>query len=242
MNQTPTTTLFCPAACFAGRFTSPDVRLQGGQVHHVIGPNGAGKSSWLSLLAGLVPDTLLQYQYTEQVLSSDADMWHEVRGLFTAHEHSVFDITVAEVFAFFVTSPDGQPTQIRPELDTLFDVAALWQRSVLSLSTGQRQRVYLARLCQHLYPALNEGRAVLLLDEACTGLDIRFAQALRQQLQRWAKAGNIIVHAHHDLHTIDPHSNDLVYVIDKGQIALSGRAHELDWAAIFPQYFGVSAP
>lgn len=241
------------------RYEFADIMLSSGHLIHVIGPNGAGKSTFLSLLAGLLrPDKVSLVGLVGgnkgdnvQHITPGAPMWHQHRGYYCAQFAPSFALTVADIMAFFrlestsAITPDkyevGQSEQtiLADELEDVFAIRQFWHRSISELSTGQQNRVHLARICQQIYPALQAGQGLLLLDEAFSGLDIYFQQQLMAVIQRWVRLGNIVVHAHHELHSLARYPDDEVVVIAEGKLKQRGRIASLDWPHIHQSIFHV---
>jgi ABC-type multidrug transport system fused ATPase/permease subunit len=87
----------------------------------------------------------------------------------------------------------------------------------LTLSGGQRQRIALAR-------ALLSNSEILVLDEATSALDMATERAVQESIDEWRKGSTTIVIAHR-LSTVQ--NADVVYVLDRGQVAESGSYEEL---------------
>ena len=85
------------------------------------------------------------------------------------------------------------------------------------LSGGQRQRIGVAR-------ALYREPAVLILDEATSSLDTITEQIIMEAVHNLARKKTIIIVAHR-LSTVK--QCDLIYIVEKGQIAGQGTYDEL---------------
>lgn len=247
-------------ACSATqRYNFPEITLHGGRFIHVLGPNGAGKSSLLSLLAGMLePERVMLYQSSLQgtndglgeltkktseiVLTPNESQWHHQRGYYSAQYDPSFALKVADILQFFALEPSTSEHSVTlaPEIENVFAIRQFWDRPITELSTGQQNRVHLARVCQQIYPALQQGQGMLLLDEAFSGLDIYYQQRLMALLQRWVALGNIIVHAHHELHSLVKYPDDEALVIAEGEIVHRGRIDTLDWSNIHQAIFHVA--
>jgi vitamin B12 transport system ATP-binding protein len=251
-------------ACAATpRYEFPEITLHGGRFIHVLGPNGAGKSTLLLLLAGLLEPKRVRLCHSylhckaeagnkdmtensikgmrENVLTPNNNSWHRHRGYFCTQYDPSFALKVADVLQFFVLEPSANKNSVilAPEIERVFAICQYWDRPITELSTGQQNRVHLARVCQQIYPALQQGRGILLLDEAFSGLDIYYQQQLMSLLQRWVALGNIIVHAHHELHSLAKYPDDEALVIADGKLVHRGRIASLDWSNIYQTIFQV---
>jgi ATP-binding cassette ChvD family protein len=146
----------------------------------VIGPNGAGKTTLFRMITGqekpdngqLVLGESAKLAYVEQsrdVLGADASVWEAI----TEKQETIRlgSITVnsrAYVSRFGFSGTDQQ-------------------RSVGTLSGGERNRVHLARM-------LRQGANVLLLDEPTNDLDVNTMRALEEALENFAGCAVVISH------------------------------------------------
>jgi sodium transport system ATP-binding protein len=105
------------------------------------------------------------------------------------------------------------------DLSASLDLGGFIDRPCGRLSSGQRQRVSLARALVHDPPAL-------VLDEPTSTLDVVGARDLFAMLQSLRAAGRTILVSTHRLHEIE-HRCDRFVVIDAGRIVASGSRAEL---------------
>ena len=143
-----------------------DLTLAAGELVFVSGPSGSGKSLLLRAVADLDPHPGEVWLGTEARSGMAPARWRRRVGLLPAESHWWADL-VGEHFPGPGVAA-GRPDAASPALTGLlsplgFDPDVLgW--SVARLSTGERQRLALARM-------LAQGPEALLLDEATANLD-----------------------------------------------------------------------
>jgi ATP-binding cassette ChvD family protein len=156
-------------------FTLPPNAIVG-----VIGPNGAGKTTLFRMITGrekpdsgkLVLGESVQLAYVEQSrdsLDPDVNVWEAIsEKQETLRLGPITQNSRAYVSRFGFSGTDQQ-------------------RSVGTLSGGERNRVHLARM-------LKQGANVLLLDEPTNDLDVNTMRALEEALENFAGCAVIITH------------------------------------------------
>ncbi|MCS7034974.1 MAG: ATP-binding cassette domain-containing protein, partial [Phycisphaerae bacterium] len=157
----------------------------------IIGPNGAGKTTLFRMILGLEkPDggrltigESVKFAYAEQhrdVLGQEQSVWQAISdGQEFIQLGSLRVNSRAYVSRFGFTGTDQQ-------------------RSVGTLSGGERNRVHLARM-------LRSGANVLLLDEPTNDLDVNTMRALEEAIENFAGCALIISHDRYFLDRIATH-------------------------------------
>ena len=100
-------------------------------------------------------------------------------------------LSVRELLLFFADLYGVAPDQARAELDRLsqlLGIRDLLRRRCNTLSTGQRQRVSLARALIHRPP-------VMLLDEPTLGLDVIGSQLVVEYIEHLRRDGKAVISA-----------------------------------------------
>ncbi|KOX34500.1 ABC transporter ATPase [Saccharothrix sp. NRRL B-16348] len=161
-----------------GRFAPDGVgfRVRPGEVHRVDAPSGAGKSTLFAVLLGFVePDG------GSVAVDRSAIAWVPQRPAFAGR-------TVAD---------ELELTAGRVDHEVLASVAAdhLVARPIAELSTGERQRVAVARALTRV----RDGAKVLLLDEPTAHLDPATAAKVMAAVHQAAADGAAVVLATHRL-------------------------------------------
>jgi ABC-type molybdenum transport system ATPase subunit/photorepair protein PhrA len=189
-----------------GRHVLQDItwRLEEHEHWLVTGDNGAGKSSFLRLIHGQLRPAL-GGEIHWPALGDPRDVWSlRKRVAWVAAELQAgyrYPTTVRECIASGFESSIGLTRQPNDEerarveeLLAQFELLALAQRKLGTLSYGQARRTLVAR-------ALVSRPRVLLLDEPWEGLDRRNAALLNDHLRRVMTEGTQLVCASHlDVH------------------------------------------
>ena len=139
-----------------------------GEVYGLLGPNGAGKTTTLRLILGLLDPTSGNAVVDGFDVTTSPDEVKQRIG-YAAASIGVYPwLTAREMLAFVGDLYELEPVvtnQRIAELSQMFEFQDLLDRRCATLSTGQKQRVNLARALIHDPPAM-------LLDEPTTGLDV----------------------------------------------------------------------
>jgi len=178
----------------------------------IAGPNGAGKTTLLNLLCGtLAPksgviriDAAAIESYTAETLAQKVAV---VRQEFVP----IFGFTVAETVTMARTLYFG-PLGFEREADRQIandaleatDTAQFASRALASLSSGERQRVFIAR-------ALAQDTAILLLDEPTNFLDLKHQVGIYDVLKAaQLEAGKTIIAVTHDINVAAQYCDEVL--------------------------------
>ncbi len=205
-----------------------DIKGGDGEIIVLMGSNGSGKTTVLNLAAGLMrPDEGVIDVGGRKLFDTEAgiDVPVEQRNVSYVFQHYALfpHMTVYDNVAFGLRMK-RQPSavieaRVREELADL----GLWElrnARAAKLSGGQKQKVALAR-------SLVVEPALLLLDEPLSALDARsystMRDVLRERIKRSRIPGILVLHSLRDAQEM----GDKVYVLENGQVALSGDPAEI---------------
>lgn len=171
-----------------------------GEFIGLIGPNGSGKSTLLKSIAGIQPI----YDGTLHVAGKEIRTYKskKLAKLISYVPQDTmldFDFTVSAIVQMgrhvhssrfsFDDSESISPVELAMQYT---GISHLKDRSILSLSGGQQQLVFIAK-------ALAQQTPIILLDEPISALDIRFQLQVLTMLKKLSLAGKTIVVVLHDL-------------------------------------------
>ncbi|GIW96640.1 MAG: sodium ABC transporter ATP-binding protein [Pirellulaceae bacterium] len=169
--------------------------VHAGEAYGLLGPNGAGKTTTLRMILGLLE---ADDGFAEVVGYRTSDQPLEVKrriGFVSASSGTYPWLTPREVLWYFADLYDVPGAVARrrvSELIELFRLESFVHQRCATLSTGQRQRVNLARALVHDPP-------VMLLDEPTTGLDVLGSQVIYDYVRHVCTAGKAVILTTHRL-------------------------------------------
>lgn len=218
--------------------TDIDLAVEVGRTTAIVGPSGAGKSTVLALLVRLLTPTSGQI-LIDGTNIEEFDLASLRRGVaLVSQDAALFNETVRENIRL------GRPEATHEEVETVARLANadgfirelshgyetyVGDRGVM-LSTGQRQRIALAR-------ALLLDPSVLLLDEITSAQDPESEKAIQEAIWR-AKSGRTVLIVTHRLSSIQ--GVDRVLVLENGQIVEDGAPEDLLQSnGLFRHYYDI---
>ncbi len=164
-----------------------------GEIFGLLGPNGAGKSTTLRMLATLIqPDSGFAKVCGFDTVRQSEQVRRRI-GFQTGDTQLYERLTPVEFLRYFSRLQDMERGLAKERIEHLveaLDIKAFAGRRCGSLSTGQQQRVSIAR-------ALLHDPEVLILDEPTSGLDIISSQFILEFLRQERERGKAIVFSTH---------------------------------------------
>jgi sodium transport system ATP-binding protein len=198
------------------------LRVDAGEVYALLGANGAGKTTALRCLATLLRPT----SGTARIDGYDAVAQPlEVRrrlGFLAASMGLYQRLSAREVLRYFanLNGLEGAAAEARiDEVVAAFGLDGFADRLCGKLSTGQRQRVSIARAVVHDPPAL-------VLDEPTLGLDLLSADAILRFVQDARARGRAVIFSTHQMDEVQILA-DRVGIIAGGRLAAEGTVDEI---------------
>jgi sodium transport system ATP-binding protein len=193
-----------------------------GEVYALLGPNGAGKTTALRCLATLLRPTAGRVSVADVDVVADP-IGTRRRIAFLAASMGLYErLSARELVAYFgrLHGLSGRALDDRvEELVVLFGIDGFADRLCGRLSTGQRQRVAVARALVHDPPAL-------VLDEPTLGLDVLSGQTIYDFITRERGRGKAILLSTHQMEEVELLA-DRVGVLTRGELVAEGTTDEL---------------
>lgn len=200
-------------------------RAEAGEVYGLLGPNGAGKTTTMRMVLGLLePDAgyaVIGGARTDQ----DREEVKRRLGFVSASDGVYPWLTTREMLLYFAELYGMEPKHaVRrvEELAELLQITELLSRRAGTLSTGQRQRVILARGLVHDPPAM-------LLDEPTRGLDVIGSHVVFKYIDQLRSLDKAVVVSTHRLDEAE-RLCDRFGLLHRGQLRHEGTLSELQAA------------
>ncbi|MGE5580329.1 MAG: ABC transporter ATP-binding protein [Bacillota bacterium] len=213
-----------------------DLSVPAGTLTAVVGPNGSGKSTLLKVISAYLKPASGSVSINGRDPHS---MGHAERAALVTYcgdePEPAFDFTVWEtVIMGRVSRGDGVNDALAAETAMQrMGVAHLKDRAITSLSSGEKQRVYLAR-------AICQDPEVFLLDEPTAHLDMAYELSVMEMARDMAEAqGKTVLTVLHDLNLALRFASRLYFMKD-GRVAYSLEPREVDEDVVRDVY-GVTA-
>jgi sodium transport system ATP-binding protein len=181
-----------------GRMRAVDglsLAIPAGEIYGLLGPNGAGKTTTLRMLAGLLSPS----SGYARLMGVDVAVYPQRAkaqlGFLSASTGLYARLTARELLVYFGRLYAMTPSLIERRIDVLtraLDLPRILDRRCETLSTGEKQRVSLARAVFHDPP-------VMILDEPTSGLDVLASRFLRDFVRAERDRGKAIIFSTHYL-------------------------------------------
>jgi len=195
---------------------------QSGQIFGLLGPNGAGKTTTLRIICTLLaPDA-----GAVEVLGFDTRTApQEVRrrvGVVTAEIGVYPRLSARENIRYFAELSGVMDGKVRQRVDAVIDrldMGSFANQRAESLSSGQKQKVAIARAIVHDPP-------VLMFDEPTSNLDVLASREIREFMVESKERGKCVIFSTHVLHDAE-RLCDRVTIIHQGSVVVSGSTTEV---------------
>jgi len=182
-----------------------------GEIVGFLGPNGAGKSTMMKIITGFLPASSGKVFVNDLEVGTDnLDVKRQIGYL--PENNPLYPEMYVREYLGFVASIYKTGNSDKSQIDRIIELTGLspeQNKLIGSLSKGYRQRVGLAQ-------ALIHNPAVLILDEATTGLDPNQIVEIRNLIREAGKEKTVLLSTHimQEVEAIC----ERVIIIDKGII------------------------
>lgn len=197
-------------------------RVQKGQIYGLLGPNGAGKTTTLRMLSGLMAPSAGNAWIAGHNLAEEPNEVKKILGFLTANTGLYQRLTSRELLIYFAQLHGIHAVQAAERAEQLIQQLGIKDFSELrcgALSTGQKQRVNIAR-------SLVADPSVLILDEPTLGLDVLSNRIILEYIKRLRQAGKTIILSTHYLDEAETMC-DQIGLLHDGKLVAEGDLQSL---------------
>ncbi len=173
--------------------------VHAGEIYGLLGPNGAGKTTTLRMISGLLRPSAGRVFIRDEDVTGRPELVKRHIGYLTANTGLYARLTPCEMLEYFATLYDLPRAKARSRIAALIewlDMGPYVRLRCGALSTGQKQRVSIAR-------ALIADPPILVLDEPTLGLDVLSNRLILEFIRTQADAGKAVLLSTHALDEID---------------------------------------
>ncbi len=219
-----------------------EFKVERGDLIALLGANGAGKSTLLRCISRILQPSggqiILDGRDLQKFNNREAARLMAVVPQETTAD---FDFTVEDIvmmgrFPYLrrFQKEERSDREIVQRAMEMTGVSHLCERSIATLSGGEKQRVIMAR-------AVSQQPEVLLLDEPTANLDIGYQSMLLELASRLNREqGVTVIAAIHDINLAVHHFNRFV-LLSGGRVLAAGRAEEVITPENIQKSYGVPA-
>jgi sodium transport system ATP-binding protein len=195
-----------------------------GEIYGLLGPNGAGKTTTLRVLAAILAPTSGRAELAGVDVALEPQAARRQLGFLTGSTGLYARLSGRELLRYFGRLHGMRDAAIAERTALLaraldLDEGAILDRRCEALSTGQRQRLSVARAVLH-------DPAVLILDEPTVGLDVLASRFLREFVRGERDRGKAVIFSTHYLAEAELLC-DRIGLLHQGRLLAEGTPAEL---------------
>jgi sodium transport system ATP-binding protein len=197
-------------------------RCQPGQIYGLLGANGAGKTTTLRMLATILQPTAGTAKVAGHDIVDAPDRVRQHVGFLSTATALYGRLTAKEMVEYFGRLHGMDEPTLKNRLDDIFarlDMNSFRDGRCDKLSTGQKQKVSIARTLVHDPP-------VMIFDEPTLGLDVMTARIIVQFIRECRQRGKTVIFSSHVMSEVEKLC-DHIGIIHDGKLLAEGTLAEL---------------
>lgn len=183
-----------------------------GEIYGVLGQNGAGKTTLLRMISGIMEPTKGKILIDDLNYKDNNEKIKEKIAYLSGNTKLYANITPKELLQIFANIYNIPKKEIKGRIEEVIKLLKLEEfanNKIGNLSTGQTQRVNLARCFIH-------NPKYYILDEATSGLDVMSSQIIIDFIKEEKKNGKTVIYSTHYMEEAE-NICDRVLIIDHGK-------------------------
>lgn len=193
-----------------------------GEIVGLLGPNGAGKTTLLRILAGIMQPTKGEIVIDNRKYNKNEIEIKKNISFLSGNTKLYKDISCIELLKLCAGYYGMDKNIVNKRINEVvkrFDMESFKNQKIGSLSTGQTQRVGVARCVLH-------DPHYYILDEATSGLDIISSQIILNFIKEEKAKGKCIIYSTHYMEEAE-NICDRVVLLNKGKVIATGTPKEI---------------
>ena len=205
-------------------FADKDIsfEVKDGEILGLLGPNGAGKTTLLRIIAGIMKPTSGEVIIDKKDFKKEEIEIKKTISFLSGNTKLYKDISCVELLKMCAGYYEMDKNKVNKRISEVvkrFDMESFKNQRIGSLSTGQTQRVGVARCVLH-------DPHNYILDEATSGLDIISSQVILDFIKEERDKGKCIIYSTHYMEEAE-NICDRVVLINKGEVISIGTPDEI---------------
>jgi len=182
------------------------VQLNRGKVISLIGPNSSGKTTLIKCILGMVKTAKGKIYVNDTKINGDPSYRKQI-GYMPQIGRYPDNMKVGQLFTMMKHIRNASENDLDTDLITKFNLVAIFDKPMRTLSGGTRQKVS-AALAFYFNPD------ILILDEPTAGLDPLSSEILKDKIIAEKKKNKLILITSHILSDLDDLATDIMYLQD----------------------------
>ena len=195
---------------------------QAGEIFGLLGPNGAGKTTTLRIISTLLSaDSGKVRVMGFDTRKAPEDVRRRV-GVVTADIGVYPRLSARENIVYFARLSEVRETDVKGRVDAVIerlDIGSFADQRAESLSSGQKQKVAIARAIVH-------DPQVLMFDEPTSNLDVLASKEVREFMVESKGRGKCVIFSTHVMHDAE-RLCDRITILHQGEVVASGPTAEV---------------
>lgn len=197
-------------------------KVDDGTIFGIIGPNGAGKTTMLRMLSGIMEPSSGSILIDNKNYEDSAIEIKKNLAFLSGNTKLYKDISPIELLymcgEYYGVDKDILNKRIK-DIIKRFDMESFAHQKIANLSTGQYQRVSIARCLVH-------DPKYYIFDEATSGLDIISSKVIIDFIKEEKKRGKCIIYSTHYMEEAVSIC-DRIMLLNKGKVLIEGTVKEI---------------
>lgn len=200
------------------------LQIKEGEILGVLGPNGAGKTTLLRMLGKLMEPTRGRVYIADRdgcEVTDEIEVKKRI-GYLSGNTKLYNRLSARELMIMLGNIYELNPEDVQKRIEEIvevLDMAEFVDNRIERLSTGQTQRVSIARCLLH-------SPDTYIFDEPTLGLDILSSRAIIEFMKKEREAGKSVLYSTHYMEEAE-FLCDRIIMVHKGRIIAEGTPAEL---------------